>query len=572
MRRRRGNYTLLFLLVFAILLAMAAFSIDIARLRVARIQVENAAEAGALAALVQFRDGRGTDEAINAAVAAADQVWIQRVGSGGTSTGPDFSLEFTQGRWDWSMTDSDGDGLQDGVGMWMDDRRSQQAVEIIAQPLEGIVTLFTPAFQFLPGAGGSLPSRWNVTVRSRAAMRARDIVLVVDTSRENLGYTNTDLVAEQRRQSLQTAVIDYVDTLETQGIIGDRVAIVPFAGEAVPTLDLTPVDTQADAIRSALGQDVQPCTIDETQWYEVYRHYDPIYDLELGCDPQCARRPTMIYQAVVWTPLPVDPWGYTAPPPRWGFPPWGDEALWFASVYAASPYAQDRRPAFWDQTLDLTTMCQGFEASSQFFRFLDPRQADFDQGPLECWEGNPLRDAPVGRFSTSAAFDQQTIDCGGPVLRGGGPGVPDPPRFGAGPAPMPIDWSFATAGRNPASGLREARLLLEAQDGLPGAGDPVVVLVTNGLPDCGPFVDAAWRLGRDCVTDWEIDYAAELTALQDLGVDTHVVAIVPTGSAEDFTLSFSTTNLGQYFQSEQNNAWGPLLQDVARQVRLQVVE
>lgn len=571
MHRRRGNYTLLFLLVFAVLLAMAAFSIDIARLRVARIQVENAAEAASLAALVQFRDGEGPEEAINAAAAAADQVWIQRIGSGGTSTGPDFSLQFTQGRWDWSMTDSDGDGIQDGVGMWSDDRRSQQAVEIIAQPLEGIVTLFTPAFQFLPGAGGSLPSRWNITVRSRAAMRARDIVMVIDTSRENMGYMNSDVVAQQRRESLQDAVIEYIDTLEAQGIIGDRVAVVPFAGEAVTTLDFTPVDTQADAIRAALADDVQPCTVDGTMWYEVYRHYDAKWDVELGCDPECIPPRTMNYQAVVWTPPLVDQWGYTAVPPRWGFGPQSDEASWFLSIAPSGTPFWDRRLAVWDTTLDNDTMCVANEASEQFFRALDPRRNDLQRGPLECWEGNPLRDAPVGRFG-APAFDQQSIVCGGFVREGDGAGIPPIDRYGSGPGLHPVDWGFAIAGRNPASGLREARLLLEAQDGLPEAGDPVVVFVTNGLPDCGPFVDAAWRLGRDCVTDWEIDFAAELTALQDLGVDTHVVAIVPTGSAEDFTLSFSTTNLGEYFQSEQNNAWGPLLQDVARQVRLQVVE
>ena len=60
---RRGSYAIMVALLMIVLLGFAALAIDLSYLRLARLQAQNAADAGAHAALTEFRVTRDEDAA-----------------------------------------------------------------------------------------------------------------------------------------------------------------------------------------------------------------------------------------------------------------------------------------------------------------------------------------------------------------------------------------------------------------------------------------------------------------------------------------------------------------------------
>ncbi len=69
-RSRSGNYAILTALVLVALLGFAALAIDLSYIRLTRLQAQNAADAGAHAALLELRQTQDQD----AARARADQI------------------------------------------------------------------------------------------------------------------------------------------------------------------------------------------------------------------------------------------------------------------------------------------------------------------------------------------------------------------------------------------------------------------------------------------------------------------------------------------------------------------
>ncbi len=73
MTHRRGNFAIIVALVFTVLLTFAALAIDVSYIRMARLQAQNAADAGAHAGMVALRDSGDEDEARDIATAVAAQ-------------------------------------------------------------------------------------------------------------------------------------------------------------------------------------------------------------------------------------------------------------------------------------------------------------------------------------------------------------------------------------------------------------------------------------------------------------------------------------------------------------------
>ena len=93
---RRGSYAIMVALLMIVLLGFAALAIDLSYLRLARLQAQNAADAGAHAALTEFRVTRDEDAARARAVQIVN---LNRVAGDPAVIDPDADVTF--GGWDF---------------------------------------------------------------------------------------------------------------------------------------------------------------------------------------------------------------------------------------------------------------------------------------------------------------------------------------------------------------------------------------------------------------------------------------------------------------------------------------
>jgi Flp pilus assembly protein TadG len=532
MRTRRGNYMILFAMLLPIMLGFMAFAIDIGRLRVARVQVQGAADAAAMAALAELRAGRGTGDAEAAAFSAANAVRLQGV----DSTQP-FAVEVTYGDWDYaSQSWSSG--------------AAQSSVTVNVTQVAPLNLLFAPIFEaggmagriYGGGLGGDKAIRRSLVLGRRAAFRPRDIVIVIDTSRAMEPYWD----------DVQPAIDEFIETVHDFGVPEDRMAIVEVAGVARTRIGLGRLDADFTDYRQA-NQDVTLCNVGLDAWYYWYRHFDAIYDQELD------GRYVFDYRAVTSGPQPE-----TSPLMIWA----EDSLEW--GFYLDSYDDGAAHPGFTAMSEEM--QCNATAMSGFLFEAFDPRRdrdgdGIFDDAAslIECHEGNAMEGSP-DRFDY--AFGVPELDCvdddlaieeGISSFNGSDDGDGDFEY---------ADMSYVMAGTSPGEGLSMAAAMLVAEQ--PSRGEPTVVLITGSGPHCGPNIDLS--IANDCEDDMLQAAFEGADSLEALGANTHVIAILPNDSDDHDVLFDLTTGRGEYSASESSGDLEELLDTVARDIRIQMVQ
>ena len=579
-RDRRGNYTILFVLTCSIMLSYLAFSIDGGRMQVAKLDGQNAAEAGALAALAAIRDGSDIQEAEVAAAVAANKVSMTAASIGSSDPnytdpvaggGQTFDVSIDWGRWNWeaqrSTLDARWDLRRDGV--------IPQAITVNVQSSGGVGTIFGSALGLASGNSSDSKkySSMKLGVGVRAAFRNRDVVVVVDTSR----FTEGDI------EGIQTGMQALLDSLVDNGVPGDNFAVVAYAGAGwvydlrnpqalydadagqltsnfspnEPTAPFISVHRDHEIARTTLGR-VEPCNIGGDAFLHAYRFTNAGEDLELAA-------PYMDYYAV--EPRPSNP--NEEAQFYWAWDPSHDTAQGLYRDYWDNVGVGAVGQSNWGSSLDVVTQCRVWFFLENFpFLAMDPRRdrvthaANGVRSPIQCHAGNPYEGRPdsvrrrVNRPIPSVA-------CGLPVIPESGE-----PRYNN-PDNTPMmyeDRAFYQAGSNPAPGLNRAREILLNRT---SNGEPTVVLITSTFPRCGPNVLASDI--PDCDNLFLADTSASLEALDQDEVVTHVVAIAPAGSQSDVQLSTFTTGRGLYRRVARGDQVAGVVGDIARDLRVQVV-
>lgn len=578
-RDRRGNYTILFVLTCSIMLSYLAFSIDGGRMQVARLDGQNAAEAGALAALAAIRDGEEIQDAEVAAAVAANKVSMTAASlASGSAADPNspagqtFNVSIDWGRWNWegerSTLDSRWDLRRDGV--------IPQAITVNVQTSGGGVgTIFGSALGLASGDASDSQkfASLQLGVGVRAAFRNRDIVVVVDTSRFD----------EAHIDGVQAGMQSFLDALVDNGVPGDTFAVVAYAGAGwiydlrnpdalidpdagqltssfsphEPTTPFISVRRDHEIARSTLGR-VEPCNVGSDAFVHAYRFTNAGEDLELAA-------PYMDYYAI--EPRPSNP---------------NEEGQFYWAYDGAHDTAQGLYRDYWDNigvgavtqgnwgsSLNVVTQCRVWFFLESFpFLAMDPRRdrvmhsANGVRSPIQCHAGSP--------YEGEADSIRRRVDRPIPAVACGFPAIPETgePRYNnVDNTPIAYeDRAFYQAGSNPAPGLVRAREILSNRF---SNGEPTVVLITPTFPRCGPNVLASDI--PDCDNRFLADTSAALEALDGDKVTTHVVAIAPAGSQSDVQLSTFTTGRGLYRRVGRGDQVAGALSDIARDLRVQVV-
>lgn len=537
MRARRGSYMILFAMLLPIMLGFMAFAIDIGRLRVARVQVQGAADAASMAALAELRAGGSTTDAEAAALAAANAVRLQ-----GVDADDPFEVEVTYGEWDFA-TQSWSSG-------------AQSAVTVNVTQIAPLNLLFAPIFEaggvagriYGGGLGGDKAIRRSLILGRRAAFRPRDIVLVIDTSR----------AMEEHWDDIQPAVEEFMETVQEFGVAEDRLAIVEFAGVGRTRIGLDRLGANLTDYRLA-SEDMTLCNIGMDAWYYWYRFFDPMLDLELD------GRFTYAYNAIAAGPQPE-----TAPIIQWD----EDSEEW--DLYLTDFAESDTEAHPGSAPLDEDTQCLLWAESYMLFQGFDARRdldgdgvVDDDAPALiECHEGNAMEgsedriDYSVGVPELTACADAAAYEDMEPGLTG---------FAGADDGDVDFeyaDMSYVQAGTSPGEGLLAAAALLQAEQ--PSRGEPTVVLITAAGPRCGPNIDLV--LANDCEDDILQAAYESADVLEELGANTHVIGIVPNDSDDRDILAELVTGRGDFDSSESVADLTEMLDAVARDIRIQMVE
>jgi hypothetical protein len=218
---RRGSYAILVALLLIVLLGFAALAIDLSYLRLARMQAQNAADAGAHAALMELRKTRNEDIArtraaqiINMNFIAGDQAVI------------DPGADVVFGGWDFpSHTFDPGADFVNAVEVTV--RREADAPG-------GSVPLM------LARIWGTDAAEVKSNGSSIGALRAREIFIVQDVT-----GSFTDEIAQARE-----ADITLLDYIHDNGMPGDQVGMTTFVGGGEEWTPLQRVEPNYDSIRS----------------------------------------------------------------------------------------------------------------------------------------------------------------------------------------------------------------------------------------------------------------------------------------------------------------------------------
>lgn len=440
MRLRRGNYSLLFALSATVLMGFAAYSVDISRLRVARLQTQNAADAGALAALSVLRNGGSQSDATTAAQAVAELNLV--LGKDGQ-----FSVAVSVGDWDWD---------QDPTAAYSDTSDINSVQVSVHQGGDGVVMIFAPIF----GDGHSADT---VSTTSWAAMRHRDIVVAVDTSYEFRASLPT----------IKDKVDDFVLQLDEFGQKKDQFGLVSYAGMSLTELSLTAMSsTGVDASRDAIAA-LDTCSVTQVEWLNWYRYslgqsHDPTSEHLVTFRPfwpdTVSGGPGMLYGPDDFEMLWPDGLGFVRPPG----PPDAELSEWYSY-----PLVETDQTRLW-------------YASSVLFQTSELNALVLGESPLRCRSGNVHDIGTTG--VVTGDFTPQVEDY--------------PVGYTAG-ARMYPDKAYARAGWNPGAGLQAARVEL-ASAAAEEAASPVVILIASAGAVCHEEIDPGvncaddWEdLGRD---------------------------------------------------------------------------
>ena len=212
---RRGNYAVIFALALTGILGFCALALDYSRIVISEVQLQNTADASALAATTMLRDFDGD---VNLARRSAEYIigenYVAEKRGG-------ISPEISFGKWDWSkpssMAWSDVHGNQSPTAVWVRVERDSDSQN------QGVPLWIAPA------VGG--PERADVEATAMAAYRSRETMIVVDVTRGSQ-YAMADI---------QKSLVYYLDYLVALDVPGDQLGLAVFAGEAAMVTPLTNV-------------------------------------------------------------------------------------------------------------------------------------------------------------------------------------------------------------------------------------------------------------------------------------------------------------------------------------------
>lgn len=549
MRGRKGNYMILFASLLPILLGFMALAIDIGRMRVARQQATVAADAAALAALAELRAGGSRSAAEAVAGAAANANRIQRVVD--PQAGPHFDVAVDYGDWDF-----------DGQS-WSDRPDAIAGVTVNVAQINPLGLLFAPIFNVAaPFAGGSADGRFKeIAVGRRASMRPRDVVIVVDVSapmREHLDDVRDGL----------DGVMDILADFDNPG---DRVATVVFAGDSAVIRDFERVTDEGATIRGDLA-DLEMCEVTIDAWQRFYRFFDTVYDLELepyGMDPDAVFNYAAIYENPSFAGAPTFN-DFSEDPSREG--PWAQGSIAADSFLSVGPGQTwfEADYSDWMRALDEEEQCGAWWWSGLNFLMFDPRRTDsmnnvLDFAPVSCHAGNYWEDEP-DRYEFLFPLPELD-DCDASMALSATLDPFNDPDDGDSDFDYP-DRSFVQAGTNPGRGMQAAADLLAAAQ--PSRGEATVIVITAAGPRCGPLLDGVDAF--DCVDLFELELSNAVIDLAGLRANTHILAVGDVPLAEQDVLFDGLTGRGLMRTAENATEINESLAEIARSVRLQVVE
>ena len=220
-RSRSGNYAILTALVLVALLGFAALAIDLSYIRLTRLQAQNAADAGAHAALLELRQTQDQD----AARARADQIVSLNVVAGEPAAiEPGVDVVF--GGWDFDTKSFDpGADYVNAVEVTV--RRDSES-PAGAIPLM-IGRVFNEDAAEVKSQGSSV-----------GALRSRSVMIVQDIT-----HSFADEMAEARNGNV--LLLDY---MAENSFPGDTTGMVTFVGEAEEWSELDQLDTDYGRLRA----------------------------------------------------------------------------------------------------------------------------------------------------------------------------------------------------------------------------------------------------------------------------------------------------------------------------------
>jgi len=218
---RRGSYAIMVALLMIVLLGFAALAIDLSYLRLARLQAQNAADAGAHAALTEFRLTRDEEAARSRAVQIVN---LNRVA--GDLAVIDPAADVTFGGWDFPSHSFNADA------------EFVNAVEVTVRreadsPGGSVPLMLAKIF-------GATEADARSNGSSVGALRSREIFIVQDVTSSFRDEIDQGRLAD----------ITLLDFVNENGFPGDRIGMVTFVGAAEVWTDLQRVAPNYSDIRN----------------------------------------------------------------------------------------------------------------------------------------------------------------------------------------------------------------------------------------------------------------------------------------------------------------------------------
>jgi Flp pilus assembly protein TadG len=513
MRARRGNFLIIFLVSFTVLMGISSLAIDGTRVTTARSQMQATADASALAALAAFRETQNADDAEAAALEVAQSTFV------GDTTG-NIEMELDIGTWDFetdkvSAFDAD------------PDRISSVRVTVRRDRTNGVSNTF---------GGGQ---RTGLGARATASFRARDLVVVLDATPsmgESDGFDTANTPINQAKLALRRLA----EIMEDNGIPEDRLGLIMFTGGAQEILPLTMVEDYATGIRNVID-DLDYCGSDYEQWLNYWR----FMELETREHNR-------------WPLYAIDPWSPTTPASGWE----DEDIARYADVVATNMASTPL-----DCVAQRAVGPAEFEACAWQLSFLMFSQTPFyhpgttvtlpdgsDVDVPTCNQGNVWSAGPVDSALDYNGFANEVVVAGTTVL----------------PSTV-LNNTHAWAGTNPASGLEAALEML--RDNGNAQADPVVVLISDGKPSCEtPTYDAAPNVAS-CDENYRVAAYEAADALEEFGAHTWIVNVnLEENTEQSIRMGELTTGRGRYIELNNSNQLTEFLTHVAKDVRIQLVK
>ncbi|MBT3217571.1 MAG: hypothetical protein HN348_00635, partial [Proteobacteria bacterium] len=258
MRNRRGNYLVIYAFVMTALIGMVALVVDVSWIRMGEDQIQDMANAAALAAIVELRDSDPYDEA--AAEAAAEFI-VDKNRVGG-DLGARALVEF--GEWDWGVprasafsTDYTGQASAVRVSVWRDDEATQGELVLWLAP--AVYSDETEGVKSVELFGSAV-----------AAYRPRDISIALDLGRSWKEELPVEVKADVR---------GFLAAMRDRQVLTDQVGMVHFTGtgeEFTALQDLAINYTTIDAS----WDNIDWCDKSYEAWENYHRFYGQQFEVD----------------------------------------------------------------------------------------------------------------------------------------------------------------------------------------------------------------------------------------------------------------------------------------------------